>query len=87
MDKKDLPILPKNWKELGYKKVSEKKEPENKFIKIEDIEIGGVYKTHVKDLVKVLGINEERKSVTLYNISGSFKQVTDFKNIALVEKV
>jgi len=86
MDKKDLPILPKNWKELGFKKVSNEKKETN-FIKVEDIKIGNVYRTHVRDLVKILSINEKQQSITLYNISGTFNQIVDFKNIALVEKI
>ena len=89
MDKKDLPVLPKGWRKMKeYKDLKEVK-PEEKtdFIKVEDIVIDGVYKTHVKDLIKILEINEERKSILLYNISGSFKQIVDFKRIALVEKI
>ena len=89
MDKKDLPVLPKGWRKMKeYSDLKEvKPESPSNFIKVEDIEIGNVYRTHVKDLVKILEINEERESILLYNISGSFKQAVDFKNIALVEKI
>ena len=87
MNKKDLPKLPKNWKELGYKKVISEKKEENNFIKVEDITVDGVYRTYVKDLVKIIEINKNRKSISLFNISGSFNQIIDFKNIALVEKI
>jgi len=85
MANEELPILPKNWKELGYKKVS--KEKENNNINVEDIEVGCVYRNYVKDLVKILEINKEKQQILLYNISGSFKQWLAFKNIALIEKL
>jgi mRNA-degrading endonuclease RelE of RelBE toxin-antitoxin system len=87
MENTNLPILPKNWEKLGWKKVKkETKESEFSEIQVKDLEIGGVYQNHVKDLVKVLEINNETKTVLFYNISGAHKQWISFKNIALVEK-
>jgi hypothetical protein len=38
------------------------------------IEIGGVYKTPVKDLVKVINIDKENDRIHLFNISDSANQ-------------
>lgn len=56
-------------------------------ISVEDIEINGVYKTYVGDIVKILEIDNERECITLMNITGSFKQWIDFKNIFLVRRI
>ena len=82
MEKKDLPKLPKNWKELGYKKIESKEDKE----KIQP-EINCVYQTHVKDLVKVIKIYDETQTVLLQNISGAFSQRVDIKNLNLVKKI
>ena len=58
-----------------------------KRIDVKDIEVDGTYKTYVKDIVKILKINEDRKQIILYNISGSHKQWVDFRNIYLVERL
>ena len=91
MEKGELPVLPKGWRKskdyADYKEVIVEKDKKNVFIKVEDVELNAVYRTHVKDLVKVLVIDEERKKFKLYNISGAFSQWTEFKNIAFVEKV
>ena len=58
-----------------------------KRIDVKDIVVDGVYKTYVNDIVKILKINEDRKQFVLMNITGSFKQWVDFKNIYLVEKL
>ena len=82
MDKEKLPKLPKNWQKLeGYKKVEDKKE------KTVDVEVDGVYQTHVKDIIKILKIDEEKQSVFLYNISGAFNQWVDLKNLNIVKKI
>jgi hypothetical protein len=88
-DKKDLPILPKGWRKTEeYKELKEVvKSEEFNFIKIEDIELNTVYRTHVKDLVKVLVIDNEKQKIKLYNISGAHKQWLDFKNVAFIEKI
>lgn len=91
MDKEGLPVLPKGWRKskeyAGYKEAGAEKKEDNKFIPIEDIEIGAVYRTHVKDLVKVLDKDEKLQKFKLYNISGAFKQWTDFRNASFVEKM
>lgn len=38
------------------------------------IEIGGVYRTHVGDLVKIISINKEKDEVWIYNISENANQ-------------
>jgi mRNA-degrading endonuclease RelE of RelBE toxin-antitoxin system len=38
------------------------------------IEVGGLYKTHVGDLVKIMEIKEKEDTVHLYNISESANQ-------------
>lgn len=38
------------------------------------IEVGGVYRTHVGDLVKIVAINKERDEVHIYNISEGANQ-------------
>ena len=42
----------------------------------EELEIvkGGVYRTHVGDLVKILDIDESRDMLCIFNISDSAKQ-------------
>jgi len=57
-----------------------------KRIAVKDIVVDGVYKTYVNDIVKVLQINMDREQFVLMNITGSFKQWTDFKNIYLIER-
>ena len=37
------------------------------------IEIGGVYRTHVGDLVKIVSINKEKDEIWIYNISTIIK--------------
>lgn len=66
-----------------------KKETQKQITKIpvEDLEIDGVYRTYVKDIVKVLEINEQTETVKLYNISGAHRQWTKFKYVNIVEKV
>jgi len=82
MDYDSLPKLPKNWKKLeGYKKVEKKVEE-----KIE-IYVDCVYQTHVKDIVKVLNIDKENQTAFLYNISGSFNQWVDIKNLSIIKKI
>jgi len=38
------------------------------------IEIGGVYRTHVGDLVKIASINKEKDEIWIYNISENANQ-------------
>lgn len=56
-------------------------------IPVSELEVNCVYKTYVQELVKILEINNERKSICLYNISGAHKQWVDFKNIYLTNKI
>ena len=37
-------------------------------------EIGGVYRTHVGDLVKIVSINKEKDEIWIYNISENANQ-------------
>jgi len=91
MAKEDLPVLPKGWRKskdyAGYKEVGADKEKAGDFIAVDDVEINAVYRTHVKDLVKVLAKDETLQKFKLYNISGAYRQWTDFRNIAFVEKM
>jgi hypothetical protein len=56
-------------------------------IPVEEIELGGVYKTAANDIVKVERIDGESKKIVLYNISGAHRQWIDFKHIYLIEKL
>ena len=56
-------------------------------IPVNEIEVGGVYKTAVKELVRVEQINGETEKIKLTNITGGHKQWVDFKHIYLVEKL
>ena len=56
-------------------------------IPVNEIELGGVYKTYVNELVQVLQINGETNQFLIYNISGAHKQWIDFKYIYLTEKI
>lgn len=56
-------------------------------IPINEIELGGVYRAAVNDLVKVEKIDAGNKKVVLYNITGAHKQWVDFRYLHLVEKV
>ena len=46
------------------------KEMEN-VIPVEELVVGGVYKTHVKDLILIKDINVEKNEMTVYNITES----------------
>jgi len=56
-------------------------------IPVSELKINTVYRTYVRDIVKILKINEATKTVVLYNVTGSFRQWVDFKNIYIVEKL
>lgn len=56
-------------------------------IPVNEIEIGGVYKTAVQDIVRVEKIDGGNEKIVVYNISGAHKQWIDFKHIYLVEKL
>jgi hypothetical protein len=56
-------------------------------IPINQIDLGGVYKTAVQDIVRVESIDGAKNQFVLYNISGAHKQWVDFNNLYLVEKV
>ena len=56
-------------------------------IPVKEIEVDGVYRTWVSDIVKIQKIDEDRQTVVLYNITGSFKQWVAFKNIYLTERL
>jgi len=89
MANENLPVLPKGWRKMkeyeNYKEVTPTPKNTNNFIPAEDVEIGAVYRTHVKDIVKVL--NNNNGKFKLYNISGAHHLWVDFKNIAFVEKL
>ena len=51
------------------------------------LEVEGVYKTNVKDLVKIQRIDEKRGKLILYNITDNCHQEVDIKNHRLVTKV
>jgi len=55
-------------------------------IPVESLEINGVYQTYVKDIVKVLSIDNIKKVICFYNVSGTHKQWTDFKHINIVKR-
>jgi len=56
-------------------------------ILIEDLVVGGVYQTYVSDIVKILSINEKKKEIKFYNVTGAFNQWRNFKNIYLIKKI
>lgn len=64
-----------------------KKEAQTPKIPVNEIELGGVYKNYVNELVRVEEINTTTNEVVLYNITGSHKQWINFKHVYLVEKV
>lgn len=55
-------------------------------IPVKDLVVNGVYQTWVHDIVKILEINEQTKTVKLYNVSGSHNQWTAFKNINIIKR-
>jgi len=56
-------------------------------IPVKDLEINCLYYTHTKDLVKILGINEETKEIHLYNMSESCNMWVKLDRHIIVEKV
>jgi len=58
-----------------------------KYLKPEELEIDKVYETYVKDLVSVKKVDHEKESVTLYNITGSFSQMTLFRDLRITRKI
>ena len=60
---------------------------ELKKIPVSELEVGGVYKSAVQDLIRIENIDEENQKVVVYNISGAHKIWLDFKHIFMVEKV
>lgn len=56
-------------------------------IPLNEIELGGIYKTAVQDIVRVEKIDGGNEKIVLYNISGAHRQWVDFKYIYLVEKI
>jgi hypothetical protein len=52
-----------------------------------DIDVGGIYRTYVNDLVRVESFNGETNKFVLYNISGAHRQWIDPANICLIEKI
>lgn len=70
--------------------MAKKKKDESKQvpkIPVNEIEVGGVYKSGVNDLVRIEKIDEDQQKIVLYNISGSHRQWIDFKHVYLIEKV
>jgi len=70
--------------------MAKKKKEESKQvpkIPVNEIELGGVYKTFVNELVRVDKIDGEKKQIVLYNINGAHKQWIDFQHIYLIEKI
>jgi len=68
---------------MAKKKV--KTEVEKDRIPVEDIVVGGVYKTYVQEIVKVLKKDEDRQEFVLFNVNGAFKQWTAFRHIWLTK--
>lgn len=56
-------------------------------IPVEEIEVDGVYKSYVNDIVKILSIHKDRKQIVLYNVTSAHKQWIDFKNIYLISRI
>lgn len=56
-------------------------------IPVKDMEVDGVYKTYVQEIVKILEINKETETIVLFNISGAHKQWIEFRNIYLIERI
>jgi hypothetical protein len=51
------------------------------------LEVEGVYKTNVKDLVKIREIDEKKGKMHLYNITENCNQWVNIKNHRLVAKI
>jgi hypothetical protein len=51
------------------------------------LEVGGVYKTNVKDLVEIREINDQTQQLKLYNITESCTQWTSIKKHRLIERI
>ena len=56
-------------------------------IPVEELLVGGTYKTYTGDLVEVRKIDETAEVVTLRNITKSFNLWLPYKHVYLVEKV
>lgn len=56
-------------------------------IPVNELEVDGVYRSYVQDIVKILEIKKDTETVVLFNISGAHKQWTEFKYINLVERI
>lgn len=56
-------------------------------IPVNEIELGGVYKTAVQDIVRIEKIDGENEKIVLYNISGAHRQWVGFGHIYLTEKL
>lgn len=56
-------------------------------IPLDEIEVGGVYKSYANDLVKIEEKNDEREQVVLSNITHAFRQWVSYKNIYLVDRI
>jgi len=68
-------MKPKNWKpKIKIKRINS-----------EDIEVDSLYLSHVKDLIKVISIENEK--VHVYNVTGSFNLWTTLNRLVLVEKI
>ena len=56
-------------------------------IDVKDLEVDATYRNYVKDLCKVLSVDEKTQTVCLYNITGAFKQWILFDNVNLIQKI
>jgi len=64
-----------------------KKETSVERIPLNEIEVGGIYKTFVNELVRIEEIRGKEEKIVLYNLTGAHKQWVDFKHIFLIEKI
>ena len=58
-------------------------------IPVKDLEINGVYYTHTKDLIKIIGIDEKHRErgLHLYNMTLSCNMYVDLDRHTIVERV
>jgi hypothetical protein len=60
---------------------------EQPVIAVDELQEGGVYMTHTKDLVQVRTINRERNELHVYNITESCNVFLNLKKHHLIKKI
>ena len=77
--------LIKNKRYMAKKKANTKVKKEK--LHLDEIVIGGVYKTYVNDLVKIEQKNDDTEQVVLTNITHAYRQWVSYKNIYLTDRI